>query len=241
MNPSIGVARYTLGIAILALVGTSHVRAWATNPNEVATPNHPPNTATSQQFEFCPDGHKALRDVPILYGLNYLSPMYKQDVQELKFIPGGCGYDVNSPTSAVVCTVCRFKYYGAGKWEKSNTNKGAFGHAFSKIVTDFEQHFQGTSRVDYSQQMKEGVVLREGIQFRYVGDVAQASAAVTNLMNASDITPLQPRYKHELFLGTNTQKKAFQVWLLSDQGQTLLDLSVFPASWLTDEKRPNKS
>ena len=148
-------------------------------------------------------------------------------------------YGDDSPTSAVVCTVCRFTYRCAGMWEKCSTNKLAFGHPFSPTLSNFSQRFQGTNVVHYSQQMKAGAVVYECAQFCSDGDVGAIPLILYNLMKADGITALSPRYPHELFLGTNAQGKSFRVWLLTDQGRHLLDLTISNENPEQEKKHPN--
>lgn len=190
-------------------------------------------TSTSSSLGTCPDGHKALRDVPIRYGLNYISSKgHEKDVEDLKYVCGADGCNDDSPTSMVICAQCRFRYLGEGMWYKSGTNYSAFGIPFAGVMTNFLAVFKASNPIHYTQQVRSNEVVMENVQFGFEGDAKQLTAQVVAFMDAHKIAKRASGNGFEIFLGIDPSQMVHQVWLLPDRGQRLLTYTMCP------EERP---
>src|SRR3954462_5833495 len=95
----------------LALIVLIHVVGCASHyqSREYSFGEDAPAQPTAAQLDHCPDGHKALKDVPILAGLLWITPELQRKIDNLEVWPVGCTPLGNYKTQ-VVCTKCRFAY-----------------------------------------------------------------------------------------------------------------------------------
>lgn len=182
--------------------------------------------ATSDRPVECPDGHRELRDVPIRYGMVSNDDQRRQDLADLKYVLGGCIMGKDSPKTAVICGKCRFRYRGDGVWYKSSTDVDLFGKPFSKVLLDFLKRFQPEDAVHYDQTVEDKRLVRQGVQFKCSQDRKSLDVEVAHLMQQHDIRRRTSRYDHEVFYGSDALSGVYQVWVLTDQGNQLLDLNI---------------
>jgi len=124
-------------------------------------------------FEQCPDGHKALKDIPIVYGL--VGPLHKKpedytdedrklrDRQEKgEIVFGGDITHEYSPKSQVVCKKCGFSYHPSNMpvefpemayWSKDSKSITDFRIKFSSQLLSFPLLKTSEGAVNYSQTL----------------------------------------------------------------------------------------
>lgn len=118
---------------LLCLLGLSG--AWANEPS-------------AKSLKVCPNGHTALKDVPILYGLPVFDgpegKALREAVKKSEVALGGCEVMPDSPRQVVRCTTCRFTYSilstdrpKEGSWRLSSSDPAAFQIPLSELVRSF--------------------------------------------------------------------------------------------------------
>jgi len=182
--------------------------------------------ATSDPPSKCPEGHQELRDVPIRYGLVSNDEQLKRDLADLKYVLGGCIVGKDSPKTATICSKCRFRYQGDGIWHKSGTDAKLFGMEFSKVLLGFLKTFKPEDVVYYDQTVEGKRLIRQRVQFKCTRDRKTLDVEVPHLMQRYGIHRDRSRYDHEVFYGSDATSSVYQVWLLADQGDQLLDLAI---------------
>jgi hypothetical protein len=142
----------------------------------------------ASDFKTCPDGHTALRDVPILYGL--VGPLYRKPadytdedrkllerVRKGEIVFGGDGLPAaDRPPFRIVCRQCSFEYTPFlpldpnsqwNAWNKGGKKVSDFKIPFSKTLLSFPLVEPVAGSVGYSQSLdSEGRVLKcEGVSY----------------------------------------------------------------------------
>lgn len=123
---------------------------------------------TSADLKRCPNGHEALKDVPVLYGL--VGPLYKdqrdyndEDREILAkqeagtLILGGDVIDGNPPTIRPVCTTCGFYFLSdsvhasSSNWIRSSKSRTTFQRRFHSCTDSLPVLPEGNRNVRYLQ------------------------------------------------------------------------------------------
>ena len=132
----------------------------------------PGSNAVAAQVKACPDGHKTLKDVPILYGTPSFEPKDRKAsetaVARFEYWPGGCVSGSDFPTNRVTCTTCGFGLdaeYGA--WSGYRQAPTQFSRPFSAPILSFP--IPGTNSLisgpTYHQTIRKGGVQLEGLDY----------------------------------------------------------------------------
>ena len=145
-----------------------------------------------------------------------------------KYVFRGCIVGPDSPKTVVVCAKCGFIMYRGGTWQKAGTDVSVFGTAFSGVVAGFVRLFASAEAVHYEQSVRDGRLVMQRVQFRCARDRQSIEAAVDRLMQEYGVRRAESRYGHEVFIGSDPQSVQHKVWLLTDRGEQLLDLAVYP-------------
>lgn len=207
-----------LRVVCAAAILAASVSCQADEPEQLIAANDRPTE--------CPDGHTELRDIPIRYGMVSNDEQTQQDLADLKYVLGGCSVGKDSPKTALICARCRFRYRGNGIWHKSSTNAGLFGLPFSKVLLDFLKSFKPEGAVHYDQTVKGKRVIGQRVQFKCSTGRKVLDHEVARLMQRHGIRPGSSRYDHEVFYSSDSKLGIYQVWVLTDRGNQLLDLSI---------------
>lgn len=190
------------------------------------------STITGPTLRSCPDGHPALRAIPIRYGLEYMMSARHEDWKDLDYVPGGCLVGSDSPTSMIICRTCGFRNVHDDNWLKDSTSLHTFGIPFSNTITNLVALYHPTNAVSYSQQVERSVLLQQRAFFRCEEDARQLRSELAGFMRTNAVAPLTSRYVHEVFLGIDTSSRVHQVWLMPDQGKHYLSYTIYPKAWL---------
>jgi hypothetical protein len=122
---------------------------------------------TSAQLKHCPDGHTALKDVPISYGLP-APPDWKKfqrQIDNLEFVLGGCEIAPDAPMIRPTCRICRFGYDSRSKtWSRQSPDPNTFRRPFTAVLTSFPvpPHAQNFL---YVQAVRSGRLIGEEVSF----------------------------------------------------------------------------
>jgi hypothetical protein len=96
-----------------------------------------PPQPTAAQLQRCPDGHDALKDVPIVAGLLWMTPELQRKIENVEVWPVGCR-PIGIYTTQVVCMRCKFAYKPVfGHWERRSQDPTDFHRPLSPLVRDF--------------------------------------------------------------------------------------------------------
>ena len=140
-----------------------------------------PKHKLAADFGVCPNGHKELKDVPIIWGHFELFGKHprdyteqerelaaKRDRREIEF--GGDILPQNPPKFRVVCDRCGFKFYPSdlttdqqkmlnvppdwdANWSRDSKDTGGFRIPFSKQLLSFPHMKADSGTVSYSQTL----------------------------------------------------------------------------------------
>ncbi len=196
-----------------------------------------PDVASDRPTE-CPDGHRELKDVPILYGKVSYDEQLQRDLADLKYVLGGCIVGKDSPKTALICGKCRFRYGGDGGWHKSSTNADLFSMPFSKVLLDSVKLFEPKDPAYYDQTVEGKRLIIQRVQFKCPRDRKTLDLEVAQLMQRNGIRRENSRYDHEVFYGSDAESGVYQVWVLTDQGNQLLDLTISPKPPMKNAEKP---
>ncbi len=197
-------------------------------PNSVSSQGAKPTPGLSKDVDAteCPDGHNELRHVPILYGKVSKDEQLERDLAERKCVLGGCVVGKDSPKTALICGKCGFRYRRDGIWDKSSTDPDAYGIEFSPVLQDFQKLFGSKETVYYDQSVKSKEILHQRVQFKCAENRKTLEVEVARLMKDRGISRQESRRDCEVYLGSDKNGNVYRVWILTDQGSQLLDLSI---------------
>lgn len=132
----------------------------------------PGSNAVAAQVKACPDGHKSLKDVPILYGTPSFEPKNRKAsetaVARFEYWPGGCVVGPDSLTNRVTCTTCGLGLNAEyGSWSAYRQSPSQFSRTFSAPILSFP--IPGTNSLfsgpNYHQTIRKGGVQHESLDF----------------------------------------------------------------------------
>jgi hypothetical protein len=149
-----------------------------------------PKHKLAKDFEACPNGHKELKDVPIIWGHFKLFGKHprdytekereldtKRDRHEIEF--GGDILPQNPPKFRVLCNRCGFTFYPSdlstdqqkmlnvlpdwdAYWSRNSKDIGGFQIPFSKLLLSFPHSKADAGTVSYSQTLTaDGKTLKQ--------------------------------------------------------------------------------
>jgi hypothetical protein len=214
--------KHILYIALLQMVGVMPGGA----ADEAKTPfRH----AVAADFGACPDGHKALRDIPIVWGL--VGPLYKKPadyddkdrelmrkVEKEEVVFGGDILPSDPPKTQVICKQCGFSYEDMdvpeipASWWKSAKTTEKFRIKFSKTLLGFPLLIPVHGSISYSQSLSaDGKQLdNESVSYRTTLTFDEALKAlrqwlIDNHKNPADLKPMElaPVIPADPFLSQN--------------------------------------
>jgi hypothetical protein len=159
-------------------------------------------------FKTCPDGHAALKDIPIVWGL--VGPLYKkpadynaedrkiaEQVAKGEIVLGNDIIPPNPPATRIVCQQRGFEFdpfpedQSLDAWYKGKSSADAFKRPFSKLLLGFPKMEPVNGTVSYSQSLDaEGKVVRwEHFSFRTAFKIDQVLTTVRKWMTENGRDP----------------------------------------------------
>ena len=95
-----------------------------------------------------------------------------------------------------------------------------------KVLLDFVKNFKPEDAVYYDQAVEGKRLIRQRVQIKCAKDRKTLDLEVARLMQQHGIRRDNSRYDHEVFYGSDAQSGVYQVWVLTDQGNQSLDLTI---------------
>lgn len=140
-------------------------------------------TVTKDSFTHCPNGHKELKDVPVLYGLLAWTPELHEQAANLEFWPGGC-IGMGEKTK-VICTKCRYSYdANLAYWEKQGTHPSDFERPLSKLIAAFP-----IDQAAYYQGIRDGAFYSESLCYWSSEETGQIEARILQYLKQERLNP----------------------------------------------------
>lgn len=112
-------------------------------------------------FKICPNGHRELKAVPIVYGLPLLDSLIIAQLENGEVVEGGC-VSVNGPSFRPVCAVCGFALHEGSTWNLLSPDIDDYNIPFSQSIVDFSKiNFSSVIETGYWQIIKGNEVVYE--------------------------------------------------------------------------------
>lgn len=125
---------------VAALVVVVLLRGCRTEDTNVINKEYPHHTTkVASDLKKCPYGHRALRDIPIMYGLPMLEgergKELEQRLRNREITLGGCVVMPDSPKVQTTCLTCDYTYSQRDdSWSRSDPDPKSFHPAISDLV-----------------------------------------------------------------------------------------------------------
>jgi len=177
-------------------------------------------------FGKCPDGHKALVDVPIVYG--HVGPLYKkpedytEDDRKLRdrrdrgeIVFGGDILHEHSPKSQVVCRQCGFRFHPSDMpiefpemafWARNSNKPDDFRIKLSKELLEFPRMGAQEGTLTYSQSLSPdgGELDSESVSFHTSMPIEDVLTSVRGWLKArggdpDDLERIKDAYAHHTY------------------------------------------
>ena len=130
------------------------------------------SNVVAADVKVCPDGHKTLKNVPILYGTPSPEPKHQKAretaVERFAYRPGGCEVGSDSATNRVTCTTSGLGFDSElDSWSGYRQAPTQFSRPFTAPILSFpipatNSLFSGTT---YYQSLRKGRVQNESLSY----------------------------------------------------------------------------
>lgn len=142
----------------------------------------------------CPNGHHAVRRVPVYNGLIAIDAKLRQRVERHEVVLGGC---TGSASTALVCSQCGFQLEEDGflsgtmnRWKRTATDPKSFQPPITPELRRFEAMFLQKEYLSYTQEVGLDGRANEQIAFFSRDDVAKLQALLDERTKEYDMKPL---------------------------------------------------